>query len=688
DTGPVSPAAEAQEEAGDADSDSDGGLAARLRRQAEKQLEARRRREEAAAPVTARKVVAGGVPLQAKVTRSTGSGERASAVVAPGRSRRDVFDDIMADRVPEMGGTGSDDGTESGDDGDSDDDGRSTDGEITEEDEEALEELAVDDNEDNGDLPVPVETDKMETLGRTTKGSPPAKRTPQAAVAAQTVTFSGVKGDEESASEDDDDSRSDAKTTDPSRMTQDQLFHHLSALRIRATRVHVDPVDAVAAAKALMRSVRFLSSRPRDQRELSDAALKAVRQVAAVGSAVAAAAVGPDATGAAGLGGTAAAATAAAVVVSVDAASGAPISCVADAQVLLAALYVRGVPGFRDGHRPDYKRAFAMYTSAARRGHPDALYNVGVCYEEGAGVPASEPRALQYYRKAAVMNHPGAMYRLGMALLNGELGQRPSARDAIKWLRLSCKYADERYPEALYELALLHDRGVANLIWQDHEFVVQLLERGADLGHAPCNCRLGEAYEYGRFGCAVNPEKSVYHYSLAAGRGSVEAMFELGGWYLRGVEEQTSGFALPASEGQARKWVTLAAEGGLPRAMYALGLFLESGIGGPPLPIAAALPWYRRAAAAGDAKAATRLERAGEDVAALRRDAVAARAAAARRDRRDRAAGRRRDTRSAAPAIDGRREQRGFRETVQVAIGARHPDVPEELDGGAKCVVM
>ena len=78
------------------------------------------------------------------------------------------------------------------------------------------------------------------------------------------------------------------------------------------------------------------------------------------------------------------------------------IAGLAEAQYLLANLYISGIPGFQDKHKPDYQKAFNLYASAARKDHPEALFHVGLCYEQGAGVPASNGRALHNYRKAAV----------------------------------------------------------------------------------------------------------------------------------------------------------------------------------------------------------------------------------------------------------------------------------------------
>jgi TPR repeat protein len=114
------------------------------------------------------------------------------------------------------------------------------------------------------------------------------------------------------------------------------------------------------------------------------------------------------------------------------------------------------------------------------------------------------------------------MFRMSTSLLKGELGQQTDSRDGLKWLKLAAKYANDQYPQALYDLAMLHDAGLKSLIWADHKYMIELLTRASELQHAPSQYLLGQAYEYGRYDQEKNPAKSVYFYSLAASNNHVE----------------------------------------------------------------------------------------------------------------------------------------------------------------------
>lgn len=110
------------------------------------------------------------------------------------------------------------------------------------------------------------------------------------------------------------------------------------------------------------------------------------------------------------------------------------------------------------------------------------------------------------------MSHPGAMYRMGLAELNGELGLAKNPREGVKWLKRSAEAATAEFPHALHELALLHERGVENVLFVDFEYAAELLAQAAELGYAPSAYRLGECYEYGKMGCPQDPALSIHYY--------------------------------------------------------------------------------------------------------------------------------------------------------------------------------
>jgi uncharacterized protein len=179
-------------------------------------------------------------------------------------------------------------------------------------------------------------------------------------------------------------------------------------------------------------------------------------------------------------------------------------------QYFLADCYANGIGTFKN--KQDFDRAYPLFVLAAKHSHPDAAYRAGTCCENGWGCRRESAKALQFFRKAAAALHPGAMYRLGIAELNGELGLSKSPKEGVKWLKRSTEHATAEFPHALHELALLHERGVDNVLFVDYEYSTELLAQAAELGYAPSAYRLGECYEYGKMGCPQDPALSIHYY--------------------------------------------------------------------------------------------------------------------------------------------------------------------------------
>lgn len=194
------------------------------------------------------------------------------------------------------------------------------------------------------------------------------------------------------------------------------------------------------------------------------------------------------------------------------------------------------------------------------------------------------------------------MYRLGVADVNGELGLSKNPRDGVKWLKRSAEAATNEYPHAIHELALLHERGIPNVVFVDLSYAVSLYVQAAELGYAPSAFRLGECYEYGKLECNPDPAMSIHFYTIAAQQGHREACFALTAWYLVGSPQ-----VLPQSDEDAYLWARRAAEKELPKAEYAVGYFTEVGIGIAKNP-AEAMEWYKKAAEHGDKRAIQRLQ--------------------------------------------------------------------------------
>jgi len=60
------------------------------------------------------------------------------------------------------------------------------------------------------------------------------------------------------------------------------------------------------------------------------------------------------------------------------------------------------------------EKVFEYYLTSADQGNSQAQYNVGLCYENGDGIPRNIRKALEYYEKSADQGNAQGLYNLGL----------------------------------------------------------------------------------------------------------------------------------------------------------------------------------------------------------------------------------------------------------------------------------
>jgi TPR repeat protein len=80
-----------------------------------------------------------------------------------------------------------------------------------------------------------------------------------------------------------------------------------------------------------------------------------------------------------------------------------------------------GREGYAEGWgvRKNSRRAFEWYLQAARDGHPEALYFVGVSYLYGEGVTKDEAEAFQWLRRSAAAGDLTGAYMEALSVFEG-----------------------------------------------------------------------------------------------------------------------------------------------------------------------------------------------------------------------------------------------------------------------------
>lgn len=272
-----------------------------------------------------------------------------------------------------------------------------------------------------------------------------------------------------------------------------------------------------------------------------------------------------------------------------------------DAQYLLGDAYGSGALG-----KPDLNESFTLFQLAAKHGHAEAAYRAALCLEEGWGTSKDVRRAVRFLRTAASKNQPGAMLRLGMACFYGRLGFQNTSKvkqQGIRWLTRAAEAASEIYPQGPYELAKIYEEGYKDIVFKDLQYTVQLYVKSADLHYAPAAAKLGNAYEYGSLGCPQDAALSIHYYTIAAMAGDPHSMLAMCAWYMVGADP-----VLPRNEEEAYEWALRAAQRNLAKAQFAVGYFLENGIG-TERDILESTKWYREAAKRGEERAVERLQK-------------------------------------------------------------------------------
>ena len=273
----------------------------------------------------------------------------------------------------------------------------------------------------------------------------------------------------------------------------------------------------------------------------------------------------------------------------------------ADAQYLLGDAYASGAIG-----KPDLRESFLLFQLAAKHGHAEACYRAALCLEEGWGTSKDIRKAVQYLRNAATLNQPGAMLRLGLACFYGKMGMGDHVtvkQEGIKWLTRASDAANEVFPQAPFELAKIYEVGYRDLVFKDLQYAVQLYVKSAELHYVPAAAKLGHAYEYGTLQCPQDAALSIHYYTISGLGGDPPSMLAMCAWYMVGADP-----VLSRNEEEAYEWALRSAQAGYAKAQYAVGYFLETGIG-TERDILQSSNWYRKAAHGGDERAAERLRR-------------------------------------------------------------------------------
>ena len=175
------------------------------------------------------------------------------------------------------------------------------------------------------------------------------------------------------------------------------------------------------------------------------------------------------------------------------------------------------------------KKAFALYTRAAKLGHVPAINSLGVCHMTGFGVKKTDSvKAVEFFRHAAAQEEVGAMVNLAHAYSKGD-GVAKDAKSAFEWYSKAAELGDV---DALFQtgVALIKGCGVAADVVKAFGVFQEAANRGCDraLNY------LGVCYGEG-FGVKKDPKKAAEMFEAGAAVSDPRALFNLASVYQNGI---------------------------------------------------------------------------------------------------------------------------------------------------------
>lgn len=171
----------------------------------------------------------------------------------------------------------------------------------------------------------------------------------------------------------------------------------------------------------------------------------------------------------------------------------------------------------------DYEQTKDYLLIAANERYMLANFTLGLFYEERE--PNNKLKAFDQFLIAAKQGHEESMYKVGL-YYHKALGINQDLNEAIKWY---LKAADKKNTNAIYQL------GMIELMSNNKDMgkVIKYLEEAALLNHPQAQYNLAVVYQKGD-GVEINFNKALYYLNQSANAGFANAQYNLGLMHFRG----------------------------------------------------------------------------------------------------------------------------------------------------------
>lgn len=198
----------------------------------------------------------------------------------------------------------------------------------------------------------------------------------------------------------------------------------------------------------------------------------------------------------------------------------------------------------------DQKKAFDLFQQAADKNFVRAYYNLGLLYEKGWGVEQDYVKAVENYRLASDANLPLAQYNLSLLVLSG-LGTDRNPEEAFALCTKAANH--EQFAQAICNLGWFYLEGIG--VEKDETKASELFYKALDLNLPEAALMVGECYQRGVAGHAASADNAVRCYEAAANAGNTRAMYQAGLLYWDEAEALHD-------KAKAMEWIEKAADGG------------------------------------------------------------------------------------------------------------------------------
>lgn len=174
----------------------------------------------------------------------------------------------------------------------------------------------------------------------------------------------------------------------------------------------------------------------------------------------------------------------------------------------------------------NYEEAISLWKKSAAQGNQDAIYHLGLAYEQGKLIPQNFSEAARWYREGVKSGSIPFQKALGNLLIKSD--DSAVVTDGLGYLRQAAHKGDA---DANYSLCFWYKKNSNK--FRDVSKALPFCEVAAKQGDARAMFDIGTIYALGN-GIPKNPERAALFFQNAAELGNTSAILALGMLYEQG----------------------------------------------------------------------------------------------------------------------------------------------------------